>query len=163
MLQYAAFCAARAGVVYNGNESEMKKSAAWAITPFFERLQSANDTETTDAWDKAQNELSVNGSVTILAPNVASLQGGASFKSALGTNDRNMRVRVSWNFPLVIPVANSLFSGFFNNVAPPGWTAVNAGEYLGSTVDQGNNPRVALFGDYTLRITTMNSNAPYHS
>ena len=163
MLQYAAFCAARAGVVYNGNESEMRKSAAWAIAPYFERLQNANPAELGSAWNEAQNELSMNGGLSVMAPNMAALQGGASLKSALGSNDRNLSVRVFWNFPLVIPVANSLFSGFFNNVAPPNWSGVNPGEYLASAVDQGSNPRVLIFGDYTLRITTMNKNAPYHN
>ena len=163
MLQYAAFCAARAGVVYNGNSNEMRKSAAWALAPYFERLQNASAAELGDAWNKAQNELSTQGAVTILAPDMGALQSGASFKSALASNQRNLSVRVSWNFPLLIPVANSLFSGFFNNIAPPSWSGENPGEYLGGTVDPGSDPRVPLFGVYTLRITTMNSNAPYHN
>jgi hypothetical protein len=164
MLQYAAFCAARASIVYNGDDSEMRRSAAWALSPYFERLQNANSTELENAWNQAQNELMMYGSIEIITPTDAEnlLKNGSSLKNTLGSNDRNMRVRVSWNFPLMIPVANSLFSGFFNNVAAPNWSGTHPGEYLASTVDQGINPRVVMFGDYTLRITTMNKNSPYH-
>ncbi len=165
MLQYASFCAARAGIVYNGNESEMRKSAAWALSPYFERLQNADPGELGNAWNQAQNELMTNGAIIIMAPsNMANrLNVGNSFKSTLGSDERNMSVRVYWNFPLLIPVANSLFSGFFNSVGPPNWSGVHPGEYLASTVYQGSNPRVPMFSDYTIRITTMNKNWPYHA
>ena len=165
MLHYAAFLAARAGIVYNARMEDMEWAACAAIAPHFARIQNGKNAFNS-GMSKAQTELS-NGdfSVEIIEPANAqsTMFNGNTIATSFAAQNRNLRVRVNWNYPMYIPVANSLFSGWVNNVPMPDYPGFQPGEFLGGGANPGNDPRMPIFAEYYLRMTHINPNSPYHA
>jgi len=156
MMTYGAFSAARAGIVYNAREAEMKKSLLTVLSPFFGRVQNGDD-----AIDAAYNTIEEEWddgelSIDIIAPADArnQLRGAVTLKDVFNENDRFLHVRVNWNFPMVIPLANRIFQAF---VEGQNWvqstSATEPGVFLGAPAGTGTDPRIPLFADYDLRLT----------
>ncbi len=165
MLHYSAFLAARAGIVYNARMEDMEWAARAAIAPNFSRVQNGKSAFNT-GMSRAQDEINDGHfTVEILEPADANntMRNGTRISSSFGADSRNLHVRVSWNYPMWIPVANSLFAGFINNVPTPNFPGFQPGPFLGAGANPGNDPRMPIFAEYRLRMTHINPNSPYHS
>jgi len=163
MLTYAAFSAARAGIVYNAAPNEMVRNVARVLSPNYGRIQRGYP-YFAQAYQKTLNEY-YRGQIGIqvLAPaNAQQRLYNATNLNILGPSERNLKVRVTWNFPMMIPLANTLFFAFIQNIPFPNWQGVQPGVYYGASRHPGHDPRIPLYADYQLRITTLNRNQPYH-
>lgn len=182
MLTYGAFVAARAGVVYNANEAPMKKAFLSVMSPYFGRVQEGNDSFFSDiltpftgnsafekAFDKATDEWNDNQfTITVVSPENANtlLKGAKSLNDAIPEfNNQVLKVEVTWNFPLVIPVANRLFHYFLDHNDPLTYSGPDPGVVLAPDSEPADmdDLRIPLSGQYTLRLSGINQNNPYHS
>lgn len=82
LLNYAAFCTVRTGVVTDGDLSEMTAAAGAILSPMSDK----------------------------------SLSGKRSFQVEVLSRDEMLQVLLTWNFPLVVPFANTLLKKSY----PPG-------------------------------------------
>lgn len=133
LTNYAAYCAARAGIVYNGSQQKMEQAAAMALAPLFAKSFSTLPF----GFAKAFGTAAISGevpevitdivgmglSVKVLSPppsRFASNYKGRFFptldyvfKSSEDLDDNLLKVEVTYHFPLEIPLVNTIMSPFF--------------------------------------------------
>ena len=91
-LQYAAFYAARVGAVHNGDESEMKRAALMVLSP----------------W--AGNRTSPGSLLDMEILEIREKERGTAASPARSSSDNPLMVRLHWDFPLIVPMADRLLS-----------------------------------------------------
>lgn len=133
LVNYAAYCAARAGIVHNGEQRQMENAAALALSPLF--TGSPSLAGVAQGYGRAQLEL-LKGNLPFMGINVEILSPGPERfrddykkrffpelqrygeapKDPSFLDDNLLVVRVIYFYPLRIPVINTLLSPFFKNV-----------------------------------------------
>ncbi len=91
-LQYAAFYAARVGAVRSGDEDEMKRAALRVLSPWTGNLASPGS-----LLDVEILEIPEKGNDTVISP-------------ARNNTDEPLMVRLHWDFPLIVPLADRLLT-----------------------------------------------------
>jgi hypothetical protein len=123
MTNYAAYCAARAGTLYNGNPSMMNDAAATALIPCF-----AWNTHTLfSGWVSANYAAmaGINLKVEILSPGPERFASNyrerffptldRGFQTEPERRMNLLRVKVTYRFPLTIPLINTFMQPFFTD------------------------------------------------
>jgi hypothetical protein len=121
LTNYAAYCAARAGILFNGDRTEMNEAAAIALIPCFARnLQTI---VSAGSYAQAAAQAGVDLRVDILSPGpgrFASNYRGRffpvmdrGFRTEQELRDNLLRVRVTCRFPLTIPLVNTFMQPLF--------------------------------------------------
>jgi hypothetical protein len=130
LVNYAAYCAARAGIVHNGDQQRMEQAVAVALTPLL--AESDSPSALGLGYAKAQLNLAL-GLLRIerLSPNSKRFQrdydkrffpeytqyGGAPKGNDLAKLDENLlTVRVTYYFPLEVPLINQILRPIFHRV-----------------------------------------------
>lgn len=133
LVNYAAYCAARAGIVHNGEQARMENAAALALSPLF--TGSPSFAGVAQGYGRAQLEL-IKGNLPFMGMRVEILSPGPERfredykkrffpelqrygetpKDPKFLDDNLLVVRVIYFYPLRIPVINTLLSPFFKNV-----------------------------------------------
>ncbi len=161
MLQYAAFCAARAGIVCKANTQSMREAAAIALSPLYAKgggpgLAKVGTGMATAMADFGRGFLSLN----VLPPGQVGRLNAVRSVDELNPNEKQLKVELTYLYPLEIPIANKLFFKFFNlGINLGNYTTLSSG-YFNENVFVFGNPRVALKAEYSLRITTLERNRP---
>lgn len=125
LVNYAAYCAARAGIVHNGDLKEMKRAAAMALTPFFASSKSLSSL----GFGYLQALTSPALRVEILSPAperftdkykkrfFPTLQRYGEVENDKTWLDENLlAVKVTYAYPLQIPLINQILSPLFQRV-----------------------------------------------
>lgn len=157
LLHYGAFCAARAGIVSNANEQSMREASSIALSSLFYPSRSKN--AVINGMNKALLEFNKNNlKIELLNPNLRSRLNQVQSINDLTQNEKLLKLRLKYNCPLKIPVANRLFYEFYkglykfnNNI-----TTLSP-DFFGFTFP--SYPRIPLSGEYTLRITSIKRSA----
>ncbi len=121
-LEYAAFAAARAGIVNRGNMDNMKAAAATVLAPFFSipglgrmsadivslsAMKEAVKLCITDNPDNLNPLTPV--SISILnAPSPVSDYNSAASTFQLSQDQKLLKIKIDFDFPLEIPLANRI-------------------------------------------------------
>lgn len=133
LVNYAAYCAARAGIVHNGEQAQMENAAALTLSPLF--TGSADFAGVAQGYGRAHLEL-LKGNLPFTGLRVEILSPGPErfredYKKRFFPelqrygeppqdqnflDDNLLVVRVTYYYPLRIPVINTLLSPFFKNV-----------------------------------------------
>ena len=124
LTNYAAYCAARAGIVHNGNINQMQNAAAVALSPLFTYSSSLGGLATGYGRALANARSGQLIRVDILSPSASRFSSMdkrffPTLRSRFNTNDLNetvLQVRVTFRYPLEIPLINRIMSPFFTRV-----------------------------------------------
>jgi Flp pilus assembly protein TadG len=163
MMNYAAFCAARAGVVCNAHPRSMQEAAAIALSPLFHRTRS--NSMVSYGMRRIMNEFGRGRlRLSILNPLIRLRLNTARTLADLSQSEKLLRVRLEYDFPLKVPVAGRLFYEFMNpylrryHTRSTHYTPLT-GRFFGVT-PRGTDYRLPLSAEYRLRITTRERNTP---
>lgn len=135
LVNYAAYCAARAGIVHNGEQAQMENAAALALSPLFIPPGGANLAGVAQGYGRAQLEL-LKGNLPFMGMRVEILSPGPErfredYKKRFFPelqrygetttdekflDDNLLVVQVTYYYPLRIPLINNLLSPFLHNV-----------------------------------------------
>jgi len=130
LLNYAAYCAARAGIVHNGDQATMERAVAVAMAPLFARANgkaglAAGYAEALLYLNSGMKFLPGFMQVERLAPNdnrfkssydkrffpeYAKYGDAPKGNDLAKLNDNLLTVKVTYNFPLSIPVIKQILS-----------------------------------------------------
>lgn len=126
LTNYAAYCAARAGIVHNGNMTRMRQAAAVALTPLFTKSSSFGGLAL--GYGRAFMHASVGAflNVSIVSPGGGRFSSGnrdrffPTLRPTMGSlrqlNNNVLVVRVTYWYPLEIPFINKIMSPFLKRV-----------------------------------------------
>jgi len=126
LVNYAAYCAVRAGIVHNGDQHRMEQAAAVALTPLFSA--SSNLGNLGVGYSKAQlllalgllkvEKLSPNGNpAQRFFPEFTRYGDTPQGSDAAKLNANLLTVKVTFYFALEIPLVNTMLSPFWRRVA----------------------------------------------
>jgi hypothetical protein len=128
MVNYAAYHAARAGIVYNGDQDRMNEAAAAALAPLFTGAPSL--TSLALGYGRARAEMAISLlQVEILSPSSARFRNdyrkrffpeiqryGEAPSDGAFLDDNLLTVKVTYYYPLRIPLINQILRPFFQRV-----------------------------------------------
>ncbi|MBN2144652.1 MAG: pilus assembly protein [Candidatus Aureabacteria bacterium] len=153
LLTYASFCAARAGIVSKADPNSMKEAASMAMSSLYVTTDSKS--KISQGKNKAMQDFN-NGNLSIQIltnPNIRTRLNQVKTLDQLSQSEKVLRIRLRYNFPLKIPVANRLFYEFLNfNLAVHDTVGITSPQFLGYTT--ASDMRIPMQTDYFLRITT---------
>jgi hypothetical protein len=136
MTNYAAYCAARAGIVYNGNQRKMEQAAAIALSPLFTKSARGllfgyaagfATMQVTNAEPEWLTDLIGFGlRVERMSPGNGRFSSNyrgrffpthdVVFGNIRDLDDNLLKVKVTYNFPLEVPFINTIMRPFFSVV-----------------------------------------------
>lgn len=129
-LEYAAFAAARAGVVNRGNMDNMKAAAATVLSPFFSvpgvgrmspdivslgLMKEAVKLRITDN-PGSLNPLTPVAISILNDPSPVSAYNSASSTFGLSQDQKLLKIKIDFDFPLEVPLANKIIKELSNAV-----------------------------------------------
>lgn len=159
VVEYASFCAARAGVINRGDSKYMQEAAAIAMSPLYSRVKSIKDVKTTSKKMKSDICSKKNcpkHPIRVYLTNSPSPVN--KYKTAYSTFDLSqtekvLKVKLEYDYPMKLPVANKIlaavFAGFIDNVS-----SLDA-KFLGIHHIKKDEPTIPLNAVCAMRITTL--------
>lgn len=126
LVNYAAYCAARAGIVHNGDPNKMSQAAAAALTPLFAGAK--NPFSLGRGYFRALTSPTLN--VQILSPSLQRFEAGyqkrffptlkryGEVENDKAWLDENLLVvKVTLDYPLQIPLINQILKPFLRRIS----------------------------------------------
>lgn len=154
-VRYAAYSAARTGIVHQGDKNKMEEAAVRALIPVLWKGLPTDDLAIEMAYIFASLE-GTNTDVNILAPRAEDFSGDTISFVDSGNRDKTLlTVEVTHRYLLIVPLADVMVSTVScASVPPPASPDV---EYtftkvLGKALDCGMERRIPLTATYTMRM-----------
>lgn len=170
-LEYAAFAAARAGIVNRGNMDNMKAAAATVLAPFLYTEgtggMSANMGSLTVTKEAVKLRITDStDSLSFLTPIAITILNApspvASYNSAKSTFELNqdqklLRIKIDFDFPLKIPLANRIIKELSEAVVED--SSILSGNFYerGDYVGNDTHLSIRMSSTCALRLSTLTS------
>jgi len=160
MVDYGVFCAARAGIISKADKTHMKEALAVALSPLFQRTDSIISVTTgmAEALIKiGDSEADFVHPIRLYLTNedasdLRDKYEATSSTSDLSQDEKVLKVKVDYDYPLDIPVANkiiaAIMSGFINSGTPL------EGEWLYPNSIT-SSPTILISSQCAMRLSTM--------
>ena len=170
-LEYAAFAAARAGIVNRGNMDNMKAAAATVLAPFLYvpgvGSMSADHASLTAMKEAVKLLITDNAdnlnpltpiAISILnSPSPVTSYNSARSTFELSQDQKLLKIKIDFDFPMKIPLANRILKELSNAVVEEKVTSLSGHFYERGDYNEGDDLSIRLSSTCALRLTTLTS------